>query len=274
MPISAFVLTLLAAALHAGWNMVVKAADDRMLSALAVTWGGAVFGLPVLAVFGLPSAEAIPYLAVSGVVHSAYMTTLTQAYKRADFVLAYPLARGTAPLLVTAGGVLLVGDHLTPIGILGVVLVAGAILSLVQMPRGHQRVGAALLTGVFIATYSLIDGKAVRVTGESARYLAALFLLHAIILTLGVLIARRGHVELVPGLGRTAVIGGGASGLAYLLVLVASQEAPLGLVSGIRELSVMFGIVAGTKMLGEQVSRRHMMSVVTSVVGVILIGAS
>jgi drug/metabolite transporter (DMT)-like permease len=274
MPISAFLLTLLAAALHAAWNLLVKAAGDRMLSALAVTWGAAVIGLPVLAVFGLPSVQALPYLAVSCLVHSGYMVMLTQAYRRADFVLAYPLARGTAPLLVTVGGVLLVGDHLTAPGVLGVALVAGAILSLVRMPRGHQRVGAALLTGVFIATYSLIDGAAVRVTQESARYLAALFLLQAVILTIGILIARRGRIEFVPGLGRIAVIGGGASGLAYLLVLVASQQAPLGLVSGIRELSVMIGIVAGTKMLGEHVSRRHMVSVITSVIGVILIGAS
>lgn len=274
MPISAFLLTLLAAALHTGWNLLVKAAGDRMLSALAVTWGAAVIGLPVLVVVGLPSAQALPYLAVSALVHSGYMTMLTLAYKRADFVLAYPLARGTAPLLVTLGGVLLVGDTLTATGVLGVVLVAGAILSLIRMPKGHQRVGAAILTGVFIATYSLIDGKAVRVTQESARYLAALFLLQAVILSIGVLIARRGRIELVPGLARTAVIGGGASGLAYLLVLVASQQAPLGLVSGIRELSVMFGVVAGTKLLGEQISRRHLTSVVTSVVGAILIAAS
>jgi len=274
MPTTAFALTLVAAMLHAGWNLVVKAADDRVASALAVTWGAAMVNVPILVAFGLPSIEALPYLLASSVVHTAYMLWLTRAYQRADFALSYPLARGTAPLLVSIGGVLLAGDTMPWLGVVGVVLVAGAILSLIHMPRPGQHIDAALVTGLCIATYTIIDGTAVRATGDSLRYLAALFLLHAVLLTGVVLVLRRGHLGLGPGLGRIFVIGGGASALAYLLVLIAAQRAPLGLVSGVRELSVLFALIAGARVLGEQVSRRHAVSVVTAVFGALLIGAS
>jgi len=274
MPATAFLLTLLAAMLHAGWNLVVKAADDRVASALAVTWGAALVSVPVLVVLGPPSSDALPYLIASAIVHTAYMLWLTKAYQRADFALSYPLARGTAPLLVSIGGVLFAGDTLPLLGIAGVALIAGAILSLIHMPRPGQHIDAALVTGLCIATYTIIDGTAVRATGDSLRYLAALFLLQSILLTAVVLVLRRGHLGLSPGLGRVFVIGGGASALAYLLVLIASQRAPLGLVSGVRELSVLFALIAGARVLGEQVTRRHAVSVVAAVFGALLIGVS
>ena len=272
MPTTAFVLTLLAAALHAAWNLVVKSSDDRLVSALAITWGAAVVNLPVLVVAGPPSADVLPYLVPSALVHTAYLLSLAKAYERADFALSYPLARGTAPLLVSVGGVVLADDTLPLLGIVGVSLVAGGILSLIHMPRPGQHIDAALVTGLCIATYTVIDGMAVRTTGDSLRYLAALFLLQAVILTGVVLTARQGHLTVGADQWSTFIIGGGASALAYLLVLIASQEAPLGLVSGVRELSVVFGLVAGAHLLGEHVSTRHAVSVATAVGGAILIG--
>ena len=274
MPTTAFVLALLAAMLHAGWNLVVKAADDRVASALAVTWGAALVNVPVLVALGPPSAEAVPYLGAAAIVHTAYMLWLARAYRLADFALSYPLARGTAPLLVSVGGVVFASDSLPVLGIAGVVLVAGAILSLIHMPRPGQRIDAALVTGLCIATYTVIDGTAVRATGEPLRYLAALFLAQAILLTGMVLVMRRGRLRLGPGLGRIFLVGGGASALAYLLVLLAAQRAPLGLVSGVRELSVLFGVVAGARILGEHVSRRHAVSVVVAGLGALLIAVS
>ncbi len=272
MPTTAFLLTLLAAVLHAAWNLVVKSSDDRLVSALAVTWGAAVVNLPVLVFAGPPSADVLPYLVPSSLVHTAYLLSLAKAYERADFALSYPLARGTAPLLVSVGGVVFADDTLPLLGIVGVSLVAGGILSLIHMPRPGQHIDAALVTGLCIAAYTVIDGTAVRATGDSLRYLAALFLLQAVILTGVVLAARRGRLTVGPDQWRTFVIGGGASALAYLLVLIASEEAPLGLVSGVRELSVVFGVVAGAHLLGEHVSTRHAVSVATAVGGAILIG--
>lgn len=272
MPTTAFLLTLLAAILHAAWNLVVKSADDRLVSALAVTWGAAVVNLPVLLFAGPPSADVLPYLIPSSLVHTAYILSLVKAYERADFALSYPLARGTAPLLVSIGGVVFADDTLPLLGIVGVSLVAGGILSLIHMPRPGQHIDAALVTGLCIATYTVIDGTAVRATGDSLRYLAALFLLQAIVLTGVILVSRRGHIRVGADQWRTFVVGGGSSALAYLLVLIASQEAPLGLVSGVRELSVVFGVIGAALLLGEHVSTRHAVSVATAVAGAILIG--
>jgi len=274
MPLDAFLLTLTAAALHAGWNLVVKSGSDRIMAALAVTAGAATLSVPVVVFVGPPSRDAIPFLVASAIVHTAYLLALTKAYERADFALAYPIARGSAPLLVTIGGVMFAGDELTVLGVVGVAIVATSILSLVQRRGGGQRVDAALITGLCIASYSVIDGKAVRVTGSSLRYVALLFVLHFAVL-LGVIVVRRRGIPAVPDrFGLTMIVGGGASALAYLLVLIAVQDAPLGLVSGVRELSVIFGLIAGVVILGENVGRRHALAAVGAAAGAALIGLS
>ena len=119
MSVATFVMVLVAAMLHAAWNLAMKDSDDRLLAAWAIMGVGGLVSLPVLVVLGPPPAEALGWLALSVGIHVGYVLALSRAYELTDLAVAYPVARGTAPLLVTIGGVTLLGDAISPLGIVG-----------------------------------------------------------------------------------------------------------------------------------------------------------
>lgn len=273
MSAQALSLVLAAALLHAGWNFVVKASDDRLAATWAIAAGGAVLNLPVLLVLGLPERSAVGWLALSAVLHVGYGYALAAAYDRVELAAAYPIARGTAPLLVTIAGVALLGDTINPLGIAGIVAVT---TSLMLIGIRHVPAGAswAVLTGVMIASYTLADGAGVRAGDESVRYIAALFVLHSVLFTVILALTRRSTTSMTAAIRRSPrhlLIGGGASAGAYLLVMIAARTTPLGLVAGLREISAVFGVLAGHRFLAERVTRQHAVAVATAVAGSVLI---
>lgn len=266
-------LVLSAALLHAGWNFVVKASDDRLASTWAIATAGAILNLPVLLVLGLPERAALGWLALSAILHVGYGYALAAAYDRVDLASAYPIARGTAPILVAIVGIVLLGDTISPIGIVGIVAVTAslALIGIRHVPTG---VSWALLTGLMIASYTISDGAGVRAGGESVRYIAALFFLHALLFTVLLGLTRRSIVSMVDAFRRSPsrlLVGGGASSGAYLLVMIAARTTPLGLVAGLRETSAVFGVLAGHYFLAEHVTRQHAIAVCVAAAGSILI---
>lgn len=275
MSVSGLALVLIAALLHAAWNAIVKASGDRLIAAWSVVVAAALGNLPVLAIVGLPSLDVWPFLAASAAVHIAYNLTLVTAYDRADLSVAYPIARGTAPLLVMVGGILLLGDPAVPSGVLGVGLVsAGLAILASERPIRHAR--WALATGATIALYTVIDGAGVRANGNAAQFIGAVFVLHAIPLTVIVgrtrgLDAMRVAIRSQPG---RLLFAGLASAGAYLLVMIVARTEPLGPVAGLRETSALFGVLIGALLLGEPVSRRHGLAVVVAGIGTVAIAMS
>jgi drug/metabolite transporter (DMT)-like permease len=272
----ALLLVLAAAALHAGWNFIVKSSTDRLVAAWAIATMGAVVNLPVLVVLGLPDRSVAGWLAASAVLHVAYGYALAGAYDRVDLAAAYPIARGTAPLIVTVVSVPLLGDSVSLLGVAGIFLVTSslAIIGLRHVPSG---VSWAVLTGVMIAAYTLADGAGVRAGDESVRYIAALFVLHSLLFTVVLGVGRRSFSTMRFGLARQPrrlLVGGAASAGAYLLVMVAARTTPLGLVAGLRETSAGIGVLAGYAFLGERVTRQHAIAVAVAVVGGIAIAMS
>ena len=259
---AAFGLVLVAAMLHAGWNFVVKDSSDRLVAIWAVVAGATAVNLVVLAVAGLPDRKVWGWIGVSAVIHVGYNLALVAAYDRTDFSVAYPIARGIAPVIVTVAGVALLGDVVAPIGIVGVLLVTAS-LAVVAYGVTRNGVGWALATGAFIAGYTVVDGAGVRAGDESLRYLAALFAVQFVPLTL-VVVKRRGTATIRQRLfahpWRLLGAGVGSAG-AYLLVLIAARTAPLGLVSGLRETSTAFGVLLAVLFLDEHVSRKHWLAV-------------
>ncbi|MGY9072147.1 MAG: EamA family transporter [Acidimicrobiales bacterium] len=277
MALSAFFLALAAAVLHAGWNSMVKASPDRLISVLAVSVGSMVGTIPILLIYGLPERPAWWYVAVSSCVHTVYFLCLAAAYERSDFSLAYPVARGVAPAIAGVAGVVLLDDVLSALGVIGIVLVSLGIGSLVRITAdGASGLKWALATGGCIAAYTVIDGAGVRAGEESLGYVAAVLLLSALLVTfvvlmqrpLGVVVEelRRGYVAAV-GAGLTSV-------LAYLLVLVAARKAPIGLVSGVRETSVIFGLIIAWLVFRERISRSHVAAVLVTAAGALCIAVS
>jgi drug/metabolite transporter (DMT)-like permease len=254
-------VVLLAALLHASWNALLHAHDDRFL---AMTWMSvSMAAVATLAVVWLPSPEraAWPYILASGLVHNVYNLALLRAYRRGDLAYMYPIARGSSPLLVTAGAAMFASESLDAWQALGIVSITGGILALALRGRSVSLDGAlaALATGATIALYSVIDGMGVRAAhGEAASYAGWMFLFYWLMPVL--FVARRGRVAAHGALHATssevvrALAGGVVSVGAYGIVIWAMQRGEMGAVSALRETSVVFAVVIGRVVLREQVT--------------------
>lgn len=268
MSLTAVALVLTAALLHAAWNAAVKAGDDRLLANWAIVVAAGVISLPIVAVAGRPPTSVWWVLGITVVVHTTYNLFLVAAYERADLAVAYPIARGTAPLLATIAGVTVLGDSVGAVGVAGVLLVTTGLI-VVATARPLRDIRWALATGALIATYTVIDGYGVRQSDNAAQFIATSFVAYAALQTVLVR-TRRSSSELWHALSdrRLPVLAAGAANAAgYLLVMVAARTEPLGLVSGLRETSVVFGVLIAHSLLGEHITRRHALAVAVVVVG-------
>jgi drug/metabolite transporter (DMT)-like permease len=217
---------------------------------MAVAGIAAAIGL-LPAIIIAPPVAALPYILPSALAETAYALCLSAAYRRGAMSLAYPIGRGTAPLLVTLGGWLVLSQHPTPQTIVAALaLVAGLALVATAGQHKAQRaaIGFALLTGVCIASYSLIDARAVRQVSPVA-YLGVVMGVQGLLLLL-LLRGDRLRLRRVWRPGLLVAIGTTA---AYLLVLFAFQRAPAGRVSTLREISVLIGVLIARERSGARV---------------------
>jgi drug/metabolite transporter (DMT)-like permease len=253
-----FAAVLAAAALHAGWNAVVKIGLDRFLAlALIVIASGAV-ALLALPFFAVPHLDAWPFLIVSVGLHLGYNLSLVQAYSTGGLAQTYPIARGTAPLLVALAAALWIGEPLTAAALAAVVMVVlGVWLTALPHARDLVRierraVGFAILTAVFIAAYTVVDGMGARRAGSAHGYALWLFAMDGLVMLILCLWVR-GRV----GLGHmlhvlpSGVAGGAMSLAAYWIVIWAMTLAPLARVAALRETSVLFALAIATILLRE-----------------------
>ncbi len=244
-------LVLSSAVLHASWNLVVKSSNDRLLAGWAQVVAAALVMAPLVLLNPIP-ARILPYVALSAAVHTLYISSLVAAYERGELSLVYPVARGTAPLIVTVVAAWLLDDIPSAGGIAAILLVVVGVLWLAR-GTNTDGLGWALVTAVAIASYTVIDGASVRTLDTAVGYTGAVFVGNAILLTPMVLV-RRGYGSIRQILireGGRNLFGGAASAAAYVLVLAAARLAPLGLVSAFRETSVVIGALAGWLILSE-----------------------
>ena len=253
---------LFAALLHSGWNALIKSGDDKALdTALILVLGGGV-GLLLVAAFGLPRREALPWVAGSVVLHIGYYVTLVGAYRHGELGFAYPIMRGTAPLLVAVLSGHLIGEHLPAAAWLGVAGISCGVLliGLTQSARigGSRRhaLAYALANAAIIASYTLVDGSGVRVAGNTMQYVGLLFLIDG--MPYFAIVAWQRRTELEPALAYmrkrwpVALLGSCASLGAYGIALWAMTHAPIASVAALRETSVLFAALIGVLMLKER----------------------
>ncbi len=264
----------LAAVLHAAWNILLKTAGDPLRTATVGVVAASAVLVPLVLVAWLaagrpgvtPAAWAVGI--VSGVVETAYFVFLAAAYRRNDLSVVYPLARGSAPVLAVAVGVVVLGERLPPVAWLGVALLIAGLL-VVQRPwrlmraGGAARTGAgfALLTGAMIATYSSLDRVGVQLA-PVWLYAAILWPVCALGL-LAVAWARprvRGGMYAPPDVPLDyprAIAGGLLTFTAYGFVLAALARAPLAIVAPLRESAVLLTSTWGVVRLGEAADQRE-----------------
>ncbi|MDH4566238.1 EamA family transporter [Pseudomonas sp. BN414] len=255
---SVFLLVITAAALHAGWNALLKIGLDRFLTASLIQIAAGLVALLALPFVAFPRPEAWPWIVLSALFHIGYNIYLARAYQHGDLGQAYPLARGSSPLMVAALSVLLLGDRLAPGELVGLlVLVGGILLMAVRGGRGKEPIhasllGSALMTALFIAGYTLSDATGARRNGDALSYSMWLFAVNALVMVVVVAIIRgaRTFLQLGP-YWRGGLAGGAMSLAAYSIAIWAMTRAPVALVSALRETSVLFALLIGAVLLKE-----------------------
>ena len=269
-------LVLLAALLHASWNALVKSSGDRLVVLTAVNFTGLVIGACLIPWLPLPAPEAWPYLIASAVFHTAYYAFLLKAYRHGDLSQVYPLARGTAPLLITVGGFLFAGEGLSLLMLAGIMLASVGIISL-SFEHGspfrgaHPAVVPALLTSFWIAAYSVTDGLGGRVSGNVLSYICWLTFLDGWPILIYTLWVRRGRaLQYLRENWRYSTAGGIFSLSAYGVVIYAMSLGAMGLVSALRETSVIMASIIGIVMLKERVTPLRIGSALLVTTGVVL----
>ena len=189
-------LILLAAVAHATWNALVKSATDPLLTMAAIRLVGLLFGLAVLPFVPWPSDTALMWLGLACVANFAYHGLLIQSYRVGDLSLVYPLARGSAPVLLALTAFMAIDERLAPAQIAAVILITGGILALV-IGKGSDRtaVSFALATGLSIATYSFFGGLGVRSSASVLGFQAWLEIVTGLGILIFAAINRRGQIR-------------------------------------------------------------------------------
>ncbi len=267
---------LLAAVLHATWNALAHGVADRVIGFSLIGLTYTAVGGVVVMFTGPPALEAWPLVLASAAVHVLYQFGLLASYRLGEFSQVYPLARGTSPWVVTLLSAVLLGQHIPPVQLAGVLVVSAGLLSLVFVGGLPGRVAvpgllAAFGTGLLIATYTVIDGVGVYRTGVLG-YAAWMFLLQGPALPLAGWASRRR--SFLPGLRRHwrgGIAGGLVSMAAYGIVLWAQTRATLGPVAALRETSIVFGALLGVIFLGERMGRGRAVLAGIVVAGIVLI---
>ena len=268
---------LLGALFHATWNAIVKAQTDHSLAALVVAVIAGFFGIPLMLALPMPPVDAWPYIVASSLIHVGYFVLVGFAYRSADLGVAYPLTRGSAPLMTAIVAFLLIGEMISWKGWLAIILLATGIvtLSIDALLRGglswRAAVAVATNAGV-IVTYTLVDGLGARITGSGLVYGAYMIVGTGLcVLAYALIVLRQAFFQEAKKIWLPGLLAGALVLPSYGIALWAMTLAPIGLVAALRETSVMFAAFVGAYFFNEKFGPRRWVAVVLIVVGIVLL---
>ncbi|OSQ38867.1 EamA family transporter [Thalassospira mesophila] len=277
MTTTVFLAVIGAAVMHAIWNALIKGGNDKMLNMTAVIFGHLPLLLLLLPFASLPAPASWPYLAGSVALHLGYQWFLINSYQWGDLSQVYPIARGSAPLIVAAVSVVFLGVALAPIEAIAIALIGCGIISLCLVRRSDglrngRAAVLALITGCFISAYSLTDGTGARLAGNVLDYYAWHTIGNILVFGTFAHIRRPTIVRDIYQRGKIAFfIGGSASFIAYCTVMWAFTNAPIALVVALRETSIVFALLIGVVFLGEKLNLVKLASTMMTVCGAVLL---
>ena len=264
---------LLSALMHAGWNLLVKRGQDGIVAMALIKVPNMAISAGVLAYVGWPAAASLPWLAGSGVVNWLYFYFLINAYKVGDLSLAYPISRGSAPLLVLLLSLLIAAEVPSFAAGVGVALICLGISTLAVRRGATRQDNLTLLwafgVGVCIATYTVTDGIGARISGNALGYVAVLNICSGIGMC-GFAAWRRGP-QLGMALRRdwaNGLVGGALVFGAYAIVVYALTRAPMAQVAALRESSVIFAAILGAIFLKEPFGGRRIVASMVVAAGI------
>jgi drug/metabolite transporter (DMT)-like permease len=265
-------LVLLAAIAHAAWNALLKSVADRLLMMAAIRLVGLGYGLVMVWVVPLPQGETWVWLLSATVAHLVYFVLLIESYRVGDMSVVYPVARGTAPLLLALLAFVTIGEMLSIAQMIAVALSSFGLLVLV-IGRGTSRaaVMVALATSVSIAGYSLLGGIGVRSAPDALCFQVWLELLLGLsMLPYAALVRPRTEIRaFVQRDGRTGLFAGAISVAGYLAFLLAARSLALAPVAALRESSLIFGAVFGAVVFKEAFGVRRIVAATFVAAGIV-----
>jgi drug/metabolite transporter (DMT)-like permease len=256
MPTPVLLAVLGAALLHAAWNAAIKSAPDKLLAASAVTAGAALLGARALLFLPQPDVASWPFIALSGGLHLGYYLLLAATYHDADFSHAYPLMRGSAPVLVALANSGNEALSVSQAAAIALVCAGGAVICVGWdgLRTSRRTLTLALLSALAIAACTLVDGLGVRRSGSPAGYTAWLFLLTGMSVALASRRRLQGRLGAYLRSKPWLALGGGlATAGSYGIALWAMTMAPIAVVAALREMSVAFAAAIGAWVLRERV---------------------
>ncbi|QIL69834.1 EamA family transporter [Diaphorobacter sp. HDW4B] len=292
MSLTAFGLIILAGLIHAGWNIVAKRAggDSRFAFFTSVLnmviWAplGWWLGRDVVPLWG---AKEWGIVALSGVLHVLYFVVLLRGYRKADLTVVYPLARGTGPLLSSMVAITFLGESLSALGALGIAAVVGGVFLIAggvnllrtaakeqsARTRIHKGMFYGVLTGVFIASYTVVDGYAVKIMLLSPILVDYMGNILRILLLAPVALRKPAELKVLwKQQWKYALAVAVVSPVAYVLVLYAMQHAPMSHVAPAREVSMLFAALIGGHLLKEGDRKARIFGAVLIAAGVTALG--
>jgi drug/metabolite transporter (DMT)-like permease len=274
MPVEALLLALGAAGLHAFWNLVLAGARDSEAAAAVVLVISVALFAPVTAALWDVDGAAVPFIAASAALELVYFALLAAAYRRSELSLVYPVARGSAPVLVLLGGIVVLGNGTSAGEVAGVALVGAGVLLVRGLRREPDWPGLVLALAIAccIAGYTLVDSRGVR-HAEPIVYLELVLLPVALVYFGGVL-AAKGRVPLRHELRLESFLAGAAGFGAYALVLAALRLASAASVAAVRETSVVIAVALAAPVLRERVGPARLAGAALVAGGVALLSVS
>ncbi|MEM7242170.1 MAG: DMT family transporter [Pseudomonadota bacterium] len=276
MSIGVFLAVLLAAALHATWNALIKFGGDKLQGMFLFSLGHMLLGLLLIAFSPLPDPASWGWLALSIAIHLVYQLALVAAYERGDLSRVYPIARGSAPLMVLLFSLVFLADQVGLFQIGGIILVSCGILLMAlgvfRASENRSLIGFALLSALGTAGYSIADGLGARASGSATAYIGWLMVLGGLVF-MAVAYAKRGKA-IYPTERQVWIKGifaGFLSLVAYWIAVWAMTQAPIALVTALRETSVLFAVAIGVIFLKEKFDRQKLFATLLIIAGIIAI---
>ncbi|MES2038733.1 MAG: DMT family transporter [Pseudomonadota bacterium] len=273
-------IVLFAAFLHAAWNAAIKVGANKYFNTVLVTSGAGLVCIAILPFVRQPDVDSWVFMLASVVLQVVYFYLLAAAYRHGDMSQAYPIMRGTAPLLVALVSGSVIGEAVPAMRWLGLgMLVLGILgLSLAGKTKTEDRSqalssrGFALLNACFIAAYTVVDGIGVRKSGAPAAYTMWIFLLTALVLLAVIMLRdRQAFFTYIKGKYFLGIAGGAGSVASYGLALWAMTLAPVAAVAALRETSILFATAIAVWILHEKISARRLAAILLAVAGAIVI---
>lgn len=285
MTLTVFAVVLFAAFLHATWNAIVKGGGDKLLTTVLVAAFSGLSALLLLPFVPQPSLQSWPFIAASACCQVVYFSLIARAYQIGDMGQAYPLMRGTAPLLVALISAAFLSEQLGAIAWAGIGVISLGVLGLALRARGfavnaaaapssveRQTVVTALTNACVIAAYTLIDGHGVRQSGAPVAYTLWVFLLTGIPLVGWAVFSRRAaFFSYAKAHWQGGLIGGLGTSLSYGLALWAMTQAPVAVVAALRETAIVFGVMISAMVLKENIGMRRIAAALVIACGAMLL---